>query len=589
MFPFICFDTEDNSQDLSKAIRAGQKGVSMFDKKVTQIAAITAEGKQYYCPGKIEEFLKWLNAEARAIMRDSGASTCYVYALNIQYDLGNLFADVLDILDCTLVGGRMIKAVCGGVTFVDVWNIYQCSAAKLGETFGLKKLDTKSMATDREYVIRDVEIIRAAMLYVWEFAGRMGVDSVPPTMGSLGVNLWKLWGGETVHHSHEMTREAIYGGRVELFKCQNDNEQVRYTDINSLYPTVMCREFPGEMEDTGTELKRLGIAQVTMDIPYREIMVLPWRSPEGKILYPWGKITGVWTIAEIRAAEQRGAKIIEVHNVLSTDEGIFPYRSYMERVYKIRKESKSKTEQNLFKLLMNTLYGRTGTTGVIGRTVTQTARNQDKGICFGLRVLVNYAMPLGEEVNWSHAAYITSYGRLELLKYLELVGVENLIYCDTDSVIFDAPDGKIPFATGKELGQMKIETKCSVCHQGWHPDKPCAGGWENIKLPGGVKLRALSSPLENWEACLTFAPKMYRLADQFKAKGVPKKLQQEFIEKGNASFDLPFKFREAVAFFDRDNAKKLSIWRQVDKENHANYDKKTLRGNRYFPCEINDV
>ena len=38
---FICFDTEDNSKELGEAIAAGKKGVSMFDKKVTQIAAMT--------------------------------------------------------------------------------------------------------------------------------------------------------------------------------------------------------------------------------------------------------------------------------------------------------------------------------------------------------------------------------------------------------------------------------------------------------------------------------------------------------------------------------------------------------------------
>lgn len=562
-FPFICFDTEDNSETLAKDVRAKKKGVSMFDKKVTQIAAITAEGKHFYTPGNIQDFLTWLKRQPET----------YVYALNIQYDLGNLFADVLDDLDCTLVGGRMIKAVWHDKIFVDVWNLYQCSVKKLGETFGLAKLETADMAGDVAYVYRDVEIIRAAMLYVWEFGEKMGLENIPPTMGSLGVNLWKHWGGETVHHSHEMTRDGIYGGRVELFKVKNDCEQIRYCDINSLYPTMMCKEFPAELEDTGTELKRLGIAQVTIDVPETEIAVLPYRNSEGKIYYPWGKFTGVWTIAEIRAAEARGAKILEVHNVLSTDDGIFPYRDYMERVYRIRKNSKSKTEKNLFKLLMNTLYGRTGTTGVIGRTVTQTDRNKTEGICFGERVLINYPMPLGEEVNWSHAAYITSYGRLELLRYLEIIGAANLIYCDTDSVIFDAPGGVIPFETGGELGQMKIETKCSACNEGWHPDKPC---------PGGIEL-------ENWEACETFAPKMYRLAAQYKAKGVPKRLQREYIEKGSASFDLPFKFREAVTFFDRGNAKKLSVWRQVDKENRANYDKKILRFNRYFPCEINDV
>ena len=94
MFPFICFDTEDNSGELAKFIRFTPKGgvktlaqvwkiarkVSiakwlteaeaatilrrgsaslMEDKRVTQIAAITAGGKKFYTPGNKEEFLKW--------------------------------------------------------------------------------------------------------------------------------------------------------------------------------------------------------------------------------------------------------------------------------------------------------------------------------------------------------------------------------------------------------------------------------------------------------------------------------------------------------------------------------------------------
>lgn len=563
-FPFLCFDTEDNSQELAAAIKAGKKGVSMFDKRVTQIAAITAEGKRFYCPGDIQAFLRWLKQQPEK----------YVYALNIQYDLGSLFGDELDSLDCTLVGGRMIKAVLGDKIFVDVYNLWQMSVEKLGEVFDLHKIQTADKAGDKEYVFRDVEIIREAMLYVWSFAQEIGIEEVPPTLGSLGVKLWRHWGGETVHESNEICRDAIYGGRVELFKTGNQDKEkeqtVAYTDINSLYPFAMCKEFPSHLEDTGKKLKRLGIAQVTIKIPEMEIAPLPYRSEEGKIYYPWGKITGVWTIAEIRNAEKLGCKIQKVHTAYSTDEGIYPYRNYMQRIYKIRKESKSKVEKGFYKLLMNTLFGRTGSGGEIGRTVLQTEKNRDSGVPYGCRVLTKYKMPLGEEVNWSHTAHITSYGRLELLKYLLEIGAEKMIYCDTDSTIFDCPSHKFPFPTGNELGEMKIEQSCSVCGKGWHDKKPCPGG----------------KPLDFWNIAIPWAPKQYRLGDTWKAKGVPKKMQREFIEQGSACYDMPFKFREAVNFYDRGNIKKLSVWREIEKNNNANYDKKELRGNRFFPLQI---
>jgi hypothetical protein len=584
---FICFDTEDDSETRSLDRRRG-KNVSMFDKKVTQICAIAANGESFYNTGDVQAFLTWLRRRKER----------YIYALNIQYDLGNLFADVLDDLDCTLVGNRMIKAAWGEPDtdtykiFVDVYNIWQCSVAKLGDVFELEKLETSSMESDKAYVFRDTEIIRQAMLYAWNFAEQMGLEYVPPTMGSFGVNLWKHWNGKTIHHSHELTRQAIFGGRVELFKTEDESGDVRYCDINSLYPSQMCKAFPGELEPTGETMLKYGIARVSVKVPKAEIMVLPFRSEEGKIYYPYGEFTGVWTIEEIRAAEARGAEILKVHECLSTDETVYPYRDYMTRIYEIRKNSKSDVEKQLFKLAMNSLFGRTGTEGKISRTIRRTIENEDQGTPFGKRVLIEYAMPLGEEVNWSHCAYITAYGRLELLKYLEAVGAKNLIYCDTDSVIFDVAGGKIPFHTGKELGEMKIEKMCSVCCKGWHSDKPCPN----------------STALENWGSIKTFAPKMYKIGKQLRAKGVPRKIpcprchgdkagcahcdkgkidgQKHYVETGSARFDQPFKFREAAVWFDRGNKKKLSVWREIEKHNNANYDKKKKVKNRFFPLRI---
>lgn len=95
-----------------------------------------------------------------------------------------------------------------------------------------------------------------------------------------------------------------------------------------------------------------------------------------------------------------------------------------------------------------------------------------------------------------------------------------------------------------------------------------------------------SKPSRWWPACQTFAPKMYSVGSEYKAKGVPKRLAQTFIETGRAEFDLPFKMREAIRFYDRKNIRKLSVWRTVSKEKRSDYDRKRLVGNRYFPCKV---
>jgi hypothetical protein len=537
-FPFLCFDTEDDS----KECMAPGSGKTGFDKKVTQIASITAAGKRYYCPGNVKDFKRWLSQQPEQ----------YIYSLNIKYDLGALFGDSLDELDQTLVGGRVIKAVWGKKTFVDVFNIWPMSVAKIGKAFGLEKLETESMATDKEYVFRDVEIIRRAMLFAWQFARDLGLEKLPATLGGLCVAVWQEWDGANCHDSTDLCREALFGGRVELFKTTNETRHICWTDINSLYPSVMRGMFPGPLELWKKKrLPKFGVATVTIRVPKMDLCPLPFRRDDGMILYPWGKFMGTWTIAEIKNAVALGAKIVKRHECYGTDQGLCSYKDFVDRLYLARQRGKSDAENLFYKLLMNNLYGRLGTMGKIGRTVWQTPKNRNQGVPFGERVLVTYQMPLSEETNWSHAAYVTAYGRIELLRHMRLIGAKAMIYCDTDSCIFDCPSRLIPFETGGALGQMKLVA------------------WE--------------------KHCATYAPKMYNIGKVWKAKGVPVRLAKEFIQNGAVEYDMPFNMREAIAFFDRGNIKKLAVWRTVRKEKRTAYTRKKLFKSRYFPCKISAV
>lgn len=539
-------------------MKAGVPGASGFDKKITQIAAITAEGKRYYSPGNCDDFKRWLLQQPER----------FIYSLNIKYDLGALFADKLDELDQTLVGGRVIKAVWGKKMFVDVFNIWPMSVKKLGAAFGLEKLETSDMAGDKDYVFRDVEIIRQAMLFAWDYADVLGLEYLNGTLGGLCVAVWKQWGGVNCHDSTALSRQALFGGRVELFKQVNESNFICWPDINSLYPDVMRGLFPKYLEHwskAGSKLPKFGIVTATVKVKECAIAPLPFRRDDGMILYPWGSFTGTWTVAELTHAESLGLlKIVKIKECWGTNESMRPYADFVERLYQERLESTSEAGKLFFKLLMNNLYGRLGTTGKLGRTVWQNERNKNLGVPFGERVLVTYQMPLSEETNWSHAAYVTGYGRMKLLTYMLRIGVDNMIYCDTDSAIFDAPDVRLSlgqgnpelpqeryFQTGAELGQMKLV------------------GWERH--------------------CETYAPKMYHIGQTWKAKGIPVRLAKEFIQQGHVEYDLPFNMREAIAFFDRGNTRKLGVWRTVHKERKSGYERKIKDGNRYFPCKINAV
>jgi hypothetical protein len=443
----------------------------------------------------------------------------------------------------------LIKAVWRNKIMLDSFNIWPMKAATIGKKFKLEKLEFDSHSKD--YVFRDVEIIFAAMEFAWKFAESMGLPKLPSTLGGLCVKVWKELCGDNCHDSNPLSKEAYYGGRVELFKQRNDSESIAYTDINSLYPSVMLKEFPADLQEwTEKRLPRFGIIKCWIKIPKTDLPVLPYRDNEGRILFPYGTFTGTWTVAEVNEAIKRGAKILETIEIRGTDEALTPYATFVNKLYDMRVIAKTDAEKLFFKLLLNNLYGRLGTGGVIGRSVWQDDNNQADGVCYGGKVLVNYQMPLPLETNWSHAAYVTAYGRIELLQFIEKVGVENMIYCDTDSCIFDCPSKQLPFEIGTKLGMMKLEA------------------WE--------------------KECETYAPKAYRYGNKWKAKGVPVKLAKQFLTRGRVDFDLPFKLREAIAFYDRKNSKRLSVWRNVEKFRRSGYDKKQQKFNRFFPLQVRD-
>jgi hypothetical protein len=286
-------------------------------------------------------------------------------------------------------------------------------------------------------------------------------------------------------------------------------------------------------------------------------MVLPWRGEDGRTLYPWGQFTGTWTIPEIRLAESEGVEILKVNQCWGAEVTTRPYADYVCKLYASKVSAENEAQRMFCKFLMNCRYGRMGLTGKVGRTVWQTAENKDLGVPFGERVLLDLSLPLPVETNWAHAAYTASYGRIELFKFLKAVGPGKMIYCDTDSVIFDCPSEVIPFPTGTDLGEMRLESWISRCE--------------------------------------VFAPKVYQADARYVAKGIPRRLARDFIEKEKVEFDMPFRFREAISYYDAKdkrgfdrwpNTHRLSVWRKVHRKLFRRYDRKKLVGNRFLPCKV---
>ncbi len=578
---FGVFDTEDDSKELMEAGRSG------FDKTITQIAAVTSQGRRFHNRGDVMAFRAFILKEkqARNVRR--------WYAHNLQYDLGNIFGDELDSLDLCMVGGRLIRAVWQGIIFLDSFNLFPTKAATLGKALGLEKLemDVRSKA----YVFRDCDIIREALDRMIETCREFGVDYPANTLGGLCVKLWQAMGGENwPDHSLE-SRAAIFGGRVELF-CRGGKGNIAWTDINSLYPWAMTQEFPHELtlrKDRNMPLSPWGITTATVEVPEQFIAPLPYRVTEQDklsgvyehaIIFPCGRFTGTWTNHELRnAVERHGVTIKKIHAQYGTDKAGFCYRDFVLTFYEKRMQQKNEAYRLIYKLLMNNLYGQLGMGGGVTRTAalddrrTQEIREGKRtATVFGSAIMFDVRIPLPDHVNYAHAAHVTSYGRLRLMDYARQVEPKNLIYCDTDSLMFFNPfDKPLPFAVGDALGEMKLEGM---------------GRRIDVHAPKTYRIVAKTAKGGRWTA-------------HPKAKGVPKAHAQHFLDTGWAEYDAPFKIREAINFFDRavhhfkdtargpvpvyeehprGNARRLSVWRTVHKELRSQYHKKRARRDGSF-------
>lgn len=120
----------------------------------------------------------------------------------------------------------------------------------------------------------------------------------------------------------------------------------------------------------------------------------------------------------------------------------------------------------------------------------------------------------------------------------------------------------MPFGIGERLGEMKIEGTGSECRV-WLP-KTYKFTQPDKDRPGKNKT-------------------------DYKAKGVPRRKAEEFVEQGKAEFDLPFRLREAIRFYDDENSRKLSVWRRVQKIMQSSYDRKRRKGNFYLPKIVDNV
>jgi len=421
----------------------------------------------------------------------------FIFAHNAEFDLLTIFGNLyLNVDNSTIFNGRFISAKYKEVTFADSMNIYDVSVKKIGVAVGLEKLENtkvsseglnKNNITDEDitYCIRDCEIVYTALLKIFEYTGCIKI-----TLASL--SLYNFRNKHLINHIvfSELVDEffeSYYGGRTEAFKIGETTSKV--FDINSLYPSVMNNMYFPDVrtlkKETKVDIKYFnyvlknfeGCAKITISHAGTYFGYLPYKSEEGKLLFPCGTFTGCWNFNEIRfAIENKVIQVLSCEYVVYSVRVKSPFTEFVQEHYNRRINATDELDKWIEKYILNKLYGKFAqrikhTTTYYDNIPYELIEELEKTEKFYQLKTFSETRPdcfiVTENEKFvnsffsipTYSSYITSQARIVLLKSLLQNQNNNVVYCDTDSIFLEGTfEGKV----SKELGDFKEEEKTVI-------------------------------------------------------------------------------------------------------------------------------
>jgi hypothetical protein len=355
-------------------------------------------------------------------------------------------------------------------------------------------------------------------------------------------------------HCSDLALRAYYGGRTEAFFIGKVGK-TKVADVRSMYPTAMKNDYPDceTLEESRLATHRWGVGHFRIRVPHlTHVPPLPQRG-DGRLFFCTGDLEGDWTYHEVRyAIEECGCILLQETPGVGTNIG-GPFLSrYVDEFYALRCQARTAGDKfglQFFKLLLNNLYGKL----CMNRPRTIVAKTCPPPKPGKVLTPVRTLGPFGvweetaekpaETTNFIWGAYVTSYARVHLHRLLQGVHDQghHLLYCDTDSVMFEPVSDERPYEVGEELGMMEEEDYVR-------------GEFITAK---GYWLEYLD---EKGETCHKIA-----------CKGVPNDQAMEFFSTGHAFVRRPVKMREGFV-----QEIVANVWREVEKTARTVYSKRCV-------------
>jgi hypothetical protein len=368
-------------------------------------------------------------------------------------------------------------------TFLDSMKLIPSSLDNAAKTFGCEgklKHDLNLPESDprwRDYLRVDCEQLYQVLtkfhhLVEKSLGGEVGITAASTAMKTYR-RAYQPFGFLRHKQSHEFIREGYFGGRVEVFESKG--EGLSYYDLNSSYPASMLSKMPvgvasyiprGTPPARLTQGNHVGFVRCDITVP-RDTFIppLPVRSDgshcaEGKLIFPTGKLSGVWDWEELQYAVQTGCKIEKCYESWWY-EAQEVFADFVHSLYAFRDKARPDYNEGLAqvcKLLLNSSYGKWAMKPErrqmwrwddpeLPENAEPANGKEDSPIWYSLEETdACYIIP-------QISAHVTTLSRLTLLRYLhEAEKHGRVYYTDTDSIVTSS---RLPSST--KLGELKDE------------------------------------------------------------------------------------------------------------------------------------
>lgn len=395
------------------------------------------------------------------------------------------------------------------IKFLDSMSIYKGSLAKLGLLLNIPKkempkelLNTRTKVTKKllkktePYVQQDTNICLQGILHMKKL---LKEEDTPIkrlytinqiAIGQLLRRLQALPEEQTQHlfynrklgimHRTFRSKEihaAYRGGRVEAFKTGTHNN-VTYLDCNSLYPYILMNM---DIPDLRSERKHwrpldhwtiqetispIGLSRALLKNNKNKLGLLPIRTIKNTY-YPEENtyLLGTYTNTELQTALQEGYDILAIEWTIHYKKGTNPFTKIFNELYEKRKRTPQELQNWVYKMFMNGAIGkmaqhRTGQEILIDDVDNaKTYLAQQYEIIRGIKNQYMYR----KDTNTKKKKYyvpiiptlVNAQARLYLYKELKKIPKKDLLYTDTDSIIFTGNHKEKITKRGTELGEYK--------------------------------------------------------------------------------------------------------------------------------------